>query len=370
MDKTGDINVLVVNKISDEGLRMNSKILRIVDANLNRLSEGLRVMEEAARMILDDAGLTARLKALRHDLVRGDTAFNLELLNSRDSVEDVGVELEVPLENPGKDLLTIVVANARRAQESLRVLEELAKLPEAAGKLDSDGFKRARFELYTLEQQLVQRLARHDRQKKICGLYVILDTRILNGRSHLEAAEKVIQAGVKVIQLRDKVSSIKKIIPLARDLQALCCQNDVLFIVNDYLEVALAVGADGLHVGQEDLPVRVARQLLPPDKILGCSANTIEEAQSAEAEGADYIAVGSIYPTGSKNDINVLGPGRLRLVKPAIHVPLAAIGGINKNNAREVIAAGADSLCVISAVLLAPDTALAARQIIEKIEAK
>ena len=347
-----------------------SPAMRAIDANLNRLAEGLRVMEEAARMILDDAGLTARLKALRHDLIRGEAAFNLELLNSRDSVEDVGVELKVAGESTRKDFLTVVIANARRAQESLRVLEDLAKLPEMDEKLDSDSFKQARFELYTLEQQLVQRLTRKDRQKKISGLYVILDTQILNGRSHLEAAEKVIQAGVKVIQLRDKITSKKQLIPLALELQTLCRKNDVLFIMNDYLDVALTINADGLHIGQEDLPVVEARKLLPPDKILGCSANTVEEAQSAEAEGADYIAVGSIFPTGSKNDVDVLGPERLRLVKPHIHVPLAAIGGINKKNARKVVEAGADSLCVISAVLLAPDIALAARQIIEIIEAK
>jgi thiamine-phosphate pyrophosphorylase len=347
-----------------------SPVLRIIDANLNRLAEGLRVMEEAARMILDDAGLTARLKTLRHDLIRGDTAFNLELLNARDSADDVGMDLKVSGENPCKDLPTIIVANARRAQESLRVLEDLAKLPEMIGTLDFDRFKQARFELYTLEQQLVQRLTRQERQKKIKGLYVILDTQVLNGRSHLEAAEKVIQAGVKVLQLRDKTTPRKQIIELAGDLQALCRKHEVLFIINDYLDVALAMNADGLHIGQEDLPVAEARRLLAPDKVLGCSADTPAEAQTAEREGADYIAVGAIFPTGSKNDVDVVGTERLRTVKPFVKAPLAAIGGINKNNALEALMAGADSLCVISAVLLAPDITLAARQIIEIIEAK
>lgn len=342
-------------------------VLRIIDANFNRLSEGLRVMEEAARMILDDANLTASLKALRHDLIRGDAAFNVELLNSRDSMEDVGIELKVAGENPRKDLSTIVIANARRAQESLRVLEDLAKLPETAGRLDSDRFKQARFELYTLEQQLVQRLTRQTRREAIKGLYVILDTGVLDQRSHLEAAGKVIQAGVKILQLRDKTTPKKQLIPLVVELQALCRKEGVLFIINDYLDVALAANADGLHIGQEDLPVVEARRLLPPDKILGCSADTPEEARSAEKAGADYIAVGAIFPTGSKNDVAVVGTERLKLVKQAIHVPLVAIGGINKNNAREVIEAGADSLCVISAVLNAQDMTEAARQMIETI---
>jgi thiamine-phosphate pyrophosphorylase len=326
-------------------------------------------MEEAARMILEDAGLTVRLKTLRHDLIRGDAAFNLELLNARDSVQDVGSELKVKGENPGKDISTILVANARRAQESLRVLEELAKLPEMVGRLDSDRFKQARFELYTLEQQLVQRLTRLERRKRISGLYVILDSGVLNGRSHLEAAEKVIRAGVKVIQLRDKITPKKQLIPLARELQALCRKHEVVFIMNDYLDIALAMNADGLHLGQDDLPVAEARKLLPYDKVLGCSADTAEGARAAEEAGADYIAVGAIFPTGSKNDIKVVGPDRLRLIKPALHVPLVAIGGINQENASEVVEAGADSLCVISAVLLAPDMVLAAGQIIKIIEA-
>ena len=346
-----------------------SSVFRIIDANLNRLAEGLRVLEEAARMILDDADLTYRLKALRHNLIRVDLTFNLSLLNARDSQEDVGAELQVSGENPRKDFPTILVANARRAQESLRVLEDLAKLPELASIINSDSFKKARFELYSIEQHLVQKFTRLERRKLISGLYVILDTQVLNGRSHLETANKMIQAGVKVIQLRDKTTPKKQLLFLARDLQAICRKNNVLFIINDYLDVALSVNADGLHVGQEDLPVANARRLISPDMVLGCSAATQEEAMTAEREGADYIAVGAIYPTGSKDNIEIVGPERLRLIKPSVHVPLVAIGGINQTNLQEVISAGADSLCMISAVLLAPDITQAARQIIDKIEA-
>jgi thiamine-phosphate pyrophosphorylase len=141
---------------------MNSAVIRIVDANLNRLAEGLRILEDVARMVLDDIETTRQLKTLRHDLIRGDLAFNLELLKSRNSEEDVGENLQVEGEGRTKDLPIIVVANSRRAQEALRVLEEMAKLPEMAGKLDSDAFKQARFVLYTLEQQLVSRLTEKD----------------------------------------------------------------------------------------------------------------------------------------------------------------------------------------------------------------
>ncbi len=137
---------------------MNLAVTRIVDANINRLAEGLRILEDIARMALDDTDLTQQLKTLRHDLIRGDLSFNLELLQSRNSAEDVGMTLEVEGEGKTKDLPLIVVANSRRAQEALRVLEEMAKLPEMTGKLDSDKFKQARFTLYTLEQKLVARL--------------------------------------------------------------------------------------------------------------------------------------------------------------------------------------------------------------------
>jgi thiamine-phosphate pyrophosphorylase len=133
-------------------------VLRIIDANLNRLAEGLRILEEAARMILDDVELTQQLKTLRHDLIRNDVPFNIELIQSRDSAGDVGANLEVSGDEKPKDLPLLIIANSRRVQESLRVLEEMAKLPEIALKLDSEKYKKARFDLYTLEQKLISRL--------------------------------------------------------------------------------------------------------------------------------------------------------------------------------------------------------------------
>jgi thiamine-phosphate pyrophosphorylase len=345
-----------------------SPVMRIVDVNLNRLAEGLRILEEIARLVLDDSGLTSRLKTLRHDLIRADLPFNLALLQSRNSADDVGATLEVSGENPEKELPLMVLANFRRAQESLRVLEETAKLPDLAAKLDSRRFKSARFELYTIEQPLMSRLMRREKAGRISGLYVIIDTQALQGRDAMLAAQQVIRAGVKVIQLRDKTLPKKLLITLAEKLQKLCKENNVLFIMNDYLDVALAVQADGLHIGQEDLPFNVARKLLPAGAILGCSVLTVEQALEAESAGADYIAVGAIYPTASKENIGVVGLTALEQVKKAARTPVVAIGGINRENAREVVRAGADCLCVISAVLNAPDMTLAASEIINIIK--
>ncbi len=347
---------------------MSEKTLRIIDANLNRLGEGLRLLEEIARLLLNDAALTQQLKTMRHELIIGDSSFQQQLLQSRDSKGDVGIDIEVPGEEKERELPMVLVANARRVQESLRTLEELAKVPGTAARLDSEKFKQARFNLYTIEQKLLSKLLRQDKLKHISGLYVIIDTQALKGRHHVELASQAIHGGARTIQLRDKVQSKEKLLSVAQQLRTLCTEHDVLFIVNDYLDIALATDADGLHLGQDDLPVKVARKLLPLGKILGCSTTTVEQAITAQSEGADYIAVGSIYPTSSKETARVVGLERLRQIRQAISLPLVAIGGITKDNAADVIAAGADSVAVISAIVGAASPEEATRQIVDILE--
>lgn len=350
------------------------KMLRIIDANYNRISEGLRLLEEIARMMLDDSPLTQQLKTMRHDLIRGDSSFNRQLLQAREAQSDVGTDLEVPGEEKGKDLPNVLVANARRVQESLRTLEELAKVPDTGTGLDSDKFKQARFDLYKIEQELMAKLLGKEKLVHISGLYVIIDSEMLKGRNHIEVARQAINGGAGTIQLRDKVQSKKTVLPLARELQALCAEKNVLFIMNDYADIAMAVDADGLHLGQDDLPVKEARRLLPPGKIIGCSTHSVEQAVAAEADGADYIAVGAMYPTGSKTSTTtpakVVGTETLRKVREAVSVPLVAIGGITADNAPEVIAAGADSIAVISAVLGAESPEKASGQLAELFKDK
>jgi thiamine-phosphate pyrophosphorylase len=345
-----------------------AQVLRIIDANLNRIGEGLRLLEELARLQLNDATLTQQLKTMRHELLRSDWSFTQRLLQARNSAGDVGIDMEVPGEEKQRELPTILVANARRVQESLRTLEELSKIPGTISELDPEKFKQARFDLYTIEQNLLSKLLRRDKIKHIAGLYVIIDTQALKGRSHLEVASQVISGGAKVVQLHDKLQSKKELLAIAHQLRNLCAEHNVLFIINDYLDIVLATDADGLHLGQNDLPIEVARQLLPIDKILGCSVTTVNQATTAESEGADYIAVGSIYPTKYKETATVVGLDRLRQVRQAISLPLVAIGGINKDNAAGVMAAGADSVAVISAVLEAESPEEASQQIIDSLE--
>lgn len=347
---------------------ISSQTLRIIDASLNRIGEGLRLLEDLARLLLDDAILTQQLKTMRHEILKGDWAFQQQLLQSRNSVGDVGIDIEVPGEKKQRELPITVVANSRRVQESLRTLEELAKIPGI--KLDSAKFKKARFDLYTIEQKLLSRLLRRDKIKHLPGLYIIIDTQALKGRSPIEAASQAIRGGARTIQLRDKLGKKKELLPVAQQLRSLCTEHHVLLIVNDYLDLALATDADGLHLGQDDLPIPIARKLLPIDKILGCSAASIDEATTAQSDGADYVAVGSIYPTPSKEAVEVVGLERLRQIRQAVTLPLVAIGGITKDNIAKVMAAGADSIAVISAVLQAEDIEKATRELIEVLRQK
>ena len=348
-------------------------MLRIVDANLNRIGEGLRLLEDITRFILNDADLSEQLKTLRHELLPKDRSVQKRLLNARKAEEDVGAFLDLESEAERTDTVSLVSANSRRVQQSLRVLEEVAKIHGPESGLDWDKFKHARFNLYILEQQIVQKLLRQQKKAKISGLYVIMDAESLRGRNEVEATRQAIQGGARIIQLRDKLRPKGMLVPLAQELKKICAESDVLFIVNDYLDLAIASDADGLHIGQEDLPLEIARKTLPEDKIIGCSSATLEEALQAEKRGADYIAVGSIYSTQSKSDIRLAGLKTLRQVKKKVSVPVVAIGGISEDNVVDVIRAGADAVAVISAVMNSDDVKKASRRltaIIKKGSAK
>jgi thiamine-phosphate pyrophosphorylase len=345
----------------------------MIDANLNRSSEGLRVLEDVARFLLNDAELSQRLRTLRHDLTRETKSLSIGLLSQRDSEHDVGrphsKDKELIMEATSlRGLLDLVTANAKRVEESLRVVEELAKLPEISAMLNSASFEQTRFALYTLERDLISRISRRDKIERISGLYVILDRQFLVGRNELDIAGQIIEGGAKVIQLRDKQSKKRGLLPVAQKLKELCSQAGVLFIINDYLDLAMAVDADGLHIGQEDLPLPVVRRELPVDKIVGCSVTTVSQATKAQNEGADYIAVGSIFPTTTKKEAIIVGVDILKELKQIVSTPLVAIGGINQSNIGEVVAAGADAVAVISAVLGEKDVRGTVQKLVAKMD--
>jgi thiamine-phosphate pyrophosphorylase len=345
----------------------------MIDANLDRCSEGLRVLEDVARFLLNDGELSQRLKTIRHDLARETKSLTIGLLSHRDSEHDVGrlhsEDKELTMEGASlRSFLDLVTANARRVEESLRVIEELAKLPEMNSMLKSAGFEQTRFALYTLERDLISKISRRDKVERMAGLYVILDQQFLTGSDVSEIARQIIEGGAKVIQLRDKQSKKRELLVVAQKIKELCSQAGVLFMMNDYLDLALAVDADGLHIGQEDLPLLVVRRELPIDKIIGCSVTTMAQATKAQNEGADYIAVGSMFPTTTKEGATVVGVDMLKELKRAISAPLVAIGGINQGNIEEVVGAGAHALAVISAVLGEKDVKRAVQELVAKID--
>jgi len=203
----------------------------------------------------------------------------------------------------------------------------------------------------------------------IRGLYVIIDPGACRGRDPVEVARLALEGGASMLQWRDKRREKGDQLPQARALRELCRQHEALFIVNDYVDLALAVGAAGVHLGQHDLPVEAVRGIVPEGFIIGVSTNSAAEARAAEAASASYVAVGAIFPTASKapERTRAASPAVLREVKSAVSVPVVAIGGIDASNVDEVIAAGADGVAVISAVCGADDVRAAAAELCQRI---
>ena len=199
-------------------------------------------------------------------------------------------------------------------------------------------------------------------------LYVITDEAIAGGLTHAEIARRAIAGGADVIQLRDKACGCRELCRIGRALRTITMKTGTLFIVNDRLDVALACGADGVHLGQDDIRVDVARQIAQPGFIIGVSVGSVDEAVRAEEQGADYIALSPVFSTASKNDA---GPGRgldvVREIRRSVSVPVIAIGGINLDNVREVIAAGADGVAVISVVVGSRDIIATARELSKRV---
>jgi thiamine-phosphate pyrophosphorylase len=338
---------------------------RIIDVNLNRSREGLRVLEELARFVLEDAALCARLKDLRHLLRSNDENA---LLAARDAAGDVGASSDLPTEMGRTGWRDLALANSKRVQESMRVLEEMAKAVPEGLLPPSAVFHRVRFESYAIESELAGRLGRAALNSRVNGLYFIADVSLAAGRDIVSITAAAIEGGARVIQLRDKESEGRDFYARALALRALCAAGDVPFIVNDRVDMAAACDADGVHLGQSDLPVSAARRILGPDKLVGVSAHTLNEAMRAQADGADHLGVGAVFATNTKSDARVNSVDALREICAAVHLPVVAIGGITAENVGQVIGAGAVSAAIISYIMNAPNVEDAARRVSREIE--
>lgn len=234
-------------------------------------------------------------------------------------------------------------------REGLRVVTQVAR----PGLTES--LKLARDALRTLDTAVSGGLRRIEARRAIAGLYAIIDPQHCKGRDPLTVAEQALAGGAAIVQWRDKTRVKGDQLPIIRALRDLCARHVALLIVNDHVDLALIAGADGVHLGQQDLPVAGVRAIVPPEFIIGCSTNNPDEAQRAERDGANYVAVGRVFPSTTKANTRDASPTTVRLVKRAVGVPVVAIGGITPDNVDQVIDAGADAAAVITAISEADD---------------
>lgn len=186
------------------------------------------------------------------------------------------------------------------------------------------------------------------------SLYLVTDRELLGDRNLEDGIELAIRGGVTLVQLREKSVSTLKFLQLAIKVKEITSRYHIPLIINDRLDIALAVDADGLHIGQDDLPMLKARELLP-NKIIGVSASTLAEAQLAQQQGADYLGVGAVFSTTTKTDAPEVSLDQLELIKNSVTIPVVAIGGINRTNLQQVMATGIDGVSVVSAILAQED---------------
>lgn len=338
---------------------MDPAIERLLDANLNRAREALRVIEDYLRFVCNDAAAAAQAKSLRHQVTALQTELGAErLLAARDVTGDVGREQKVGGELIRGSPEAVVGAEFGRLAEALRVLAEFGKLVTGPARATAD---RLRYAVYDLEQCVRLRTQLRARFRSV-RLYVILTEALCRG-GWLETAEAVIRGGAGCIQLREKDLPDAELLRRARRLRELTAAHAALLIINDRPDVARLSGADGVHLGQQDLTAAEARGVAGGGLLVGLSTHTLEQLEAAIAQEPDYIAVGPMYPSSTKPQPHIPGPA---LLTEAVHrtpLPIVAIGGITADAAAALAAAGARCLCVCSAVISAEDPQAAARAI-------
>lgn len=337
---------------------MNQANYRVIDANCNRAREALRVLEDYARFTLNHAGLSGQLKALRHGFQSATADLQRRAVASRDTGHDVGTGIKAETERQRESLSAVVTAAGKRLGEALRTIEEYAKVEtDVAPAIES-----LRYRFYDIEKQVLATLTPgRDRVARV--RLCVLITESLCRRPWLETARLAIEGGAEMIQLREKTLDAGELLNRARALAALCRSLDAVFIVNDRPDVALLSGADGVHVGQSDLPVTGVRQIMGPDAVIGVSTHAIDQASRAVTDGADYIGVGPVFPSQTKPQNRLAGLAYARAVASEIRLPALAISGITGQNIASLLETGLRGIAVSSAIIAAPDPRAAAREI-------
>ena len=327
-------------------------MLPIVESQLNALIEDLRLLEI---LVTGPLGLYSDLKMLRESMpIPGTEDLDRDALRER-RTSIVAAVTDVP---------DLALATIRAAESTL---DTLANLNESAGSpLADEWVERARRVLERATEKVAGDV-RAAAAKKLAGVYVIIDPEVTAARSVIEVAGAALKGGASTIQLRDKRSGRGALLESASELSALCSSFDALFIVNDDADVAALSSATGLHVGESDLPVAQARLVVGAAQLIGRSSTNLEQALGSQADGVDYVAIGPVFATDTmgKGGKAPIGPEKVREVKDRVTPPVVAIGGITATNAESVFAAGADAICVASAVTLADDPEASTRVLVE-----
>lgn len=342
------------------------RILQIIDANQNRAREGLRIIEEVCRFMIQDGSLTTKVREIRHnvsDLV--DRFYGFNILKERDIDKDIGKGfVGTPYKENG--YLGFIKANFSRVEEALRTIEEFSRLKS---KDVAPYFKRLRFEIYGLEKEVYGALNRSLHKRRMKGVYAIIDLGLI-GNGYMEFAKGVIEGGAVILQLRGKEKKIQDLLIISQELCNLAKTKDVIFIVNDRVDVALGVDADGVHLGQEDMPIRTARKLMGQDKIIGASTHNLDEVKRAIDEGVDYISFGPIYKTQTKPELYPIGTNLLPKIRKLTTIPIFAIGGINIDNLKGLKGSGIDGVVCASYLVRAESTIEATQRLLERVRSE
>lgn len=330
---------------------------RVVDANLNRARESLRVLDDYCRFVLDDRLLTERFKHLRHRLADLTSALPPHLLlASRETLLDVGTSVTASGEYQRESIGSVAAVNLKRLQESLRSVEEFGKLLDSAF---AQGIEQLRYEAYTLERAVVRSGEARERLANAV-LYVLL-----TGAQCKHGLERTIAAaaagGADVIQLREKDLSDRELLKRARDVRRWTRDAGVLFIVNDRPDIAHLAEADGVHLGQDDLPVHDARRMLAPEALVGVSTHSLDQVRQAVLDGADYLGVGPTFPSTTKSFDRLAGLEFITASTTETSLPAFALGGINTSTIDAALQAGARRVAVSAAIAGADDPEKAAR---------
>jgi len=326
----------------------HTNTLRTIDAAANRLREGLRVIEDYLRFTLDDEHLMRILKTNRHQLTEALKFFGHEsLIASRDTLNDVGTDISTTSEFDRQSTQHLLQANLKRVQEAARTLEEFGKLISVEA---ASIFKQMRYNLYTLEKSILTCVHSQSRLKD-CKLYLLVSESLCHHGSG-PAIRESLSAGVNIVQIREKEMTDRQLLEHGKRVREWTRAAGAILIMNDRPDLAVAIDADGVHVGQDELPVREVRQIVGSRRMIGVSTHNIEQARQAVLDGADYLGVGPTFPTTTKSfaEHEYAGLSFIRQIAAEITLPWFAIGGINADNLQEALQAGAQRIAISSAI--------------------